>query len=36
MRAVLLAGAHWHDHRVYDREDDWDGLRISSLRELLR
>ena len=36
MRAVLLAGPDWHDHRVYDRENDWDGLRISSLRELLR
>jgi putative hydrolase of the HAD superfamily len=36
MRAVLLAGPDWHDHRVYDRESDWDGLRISSLRELLR
>jgi putative hydrolase of the HAD superfamily len=36
MRAVLLAGPDWHDQRVYDREDDWEGLRISSLRELLR
>jgi putative hydrolase of the HAD superfamily len=36
MRAVLLAGPDWHDHGVYDRESDWDGLRISSLRELLR
>lgn len=36
MRAVLLAGPDWHDHRVYDRESDWAGLRISSLDELLR
>ena len=35
MRAVLLAGPDWHDHRAYDREEDWDGLRISSLEELL-
>ena len=36
MRAVLLAGPDWHDHRVYDQERDWHGLRISSLEELLR
>ena len=34
MRAVLLAGPDWHSNRVYDREKDWDGLRISSLTEL--
>jgi len=34
--AVLLAGPDWHDHRVYDQERDWHGLRISSLEELLR
>jgi hypothetical protein len=36
MRAVLLAGPDWRDHRVYDQERDWHGLRISSLEELLR
>ena len=36
MRAVLLAGPDWHDHRAYDQERDWGGPRISSLEELLR
>jgi putative hydrolase of the HAD superfamily len=36
MRAVLLAGPDWPGHRVYDRERDWSGPRISSLTDLLR
>ena len=35
MSAVLLAGPDWHNHRVYDRERGWAGLRISSLEELV-
>jgi putative hydrolase of the HAD superfamily len=36
MHAVLLAGPDWHgSHRVYDREDGWNGPRIGSLTELL-
>jgi putative hydrolase of the HAD superfamily len=34
MRAVLLAGPDWHEHRDHDRETDWTGLRIGSLTEL--
>lgn len=36
MRAVLLAGTDWHEHRGNDREADWTGLRIGSLTELAR
>lgn len=36
MHAVLLAGPDWPGHRVYDRERDWSGPRISSLDDLLR
>jgi putative hydrolase of the HAD superfamily len=36
MRAVLLAGPDWQgSHRVFDREDGWNGPRIFSLTELL-
>jgi putative hydrolase of the HAD superfamily len=35
MRAVLLAGPDWHDHRDHRTEADWPGPRISSLTELL-
>jgi putative hydrolase of the HAD superfamily len=35
MRAVLLAGPDWHQHRAYNREADWAGPRISSLAQLL-
>jgi putative hydrolase of the HAD superfamily len=34
MRAVLLAGPDWHQHRDDNREADWAGPRISSLTEL--
>jgi putative hydrolase of the HAD superfamily len=36
MHPVLLAGPDWPGYRVYDRERDWPGPRISSLTELLR
>jgi putative hydrolase of the HAD superfamily len=36
MWPVLLAGPDWHSHRVYDRERDWTGPRISSLTQLVR
>jgi len=35
MRAVLLAGADWHQHRDHRTEADWAGPRVSSLLELL-
>jgi putative hydrolase of the HAD superfamily len=35
MRAVLLAGPDWHEHRDHNRESDWPGPRVSSLLELL-
>ena len=35
MRAVLLAGPDWHEHRDPRREMSWTGERISSLTELL-
>ncbi len=36
MHAVLLAGQDWHSsHRVYEREDGWNGPRIGSLTDLL-
>jgi putative hydrolase of the HAD superfamily len=35
MRAVLLAGPDWHDHRDHRTEADWAGPRISSLLELV-
>lgn len=34
MRAVLLAGPDWHEHRDHNRESDWAGERIASLTEL--
>jgi putative hydrolase of the HAD superfamily len=34
MRAVLLAADDWQTNVVYDREEDWDGPRISSLDAL--
>jgi putative hydrolase of the HAD superfamily len=36
MRAVLLAGPDWHAYRDPRREENWAGLRISSLTELCR
>ena len=35
MRAVLLAGADWHQHRDHRTEADWAGPRISSLTDLV-
>ncbi len=35
MRAVLLAGPDWHEHRDHNRETGWAGLRISSLTDLI-
>jgi putative hydrolase of the HAD superfamily len=35
MRAVLLAGPDWHEHRDARTEADWAGPRISSLTDLL-
>lgn len=35
MRAVLLAGPDWHQHRDHRTEADWAGPRISSLLELV-
>jgi putative hydrolase of the HAD superfamily len=35
MRAVLLAGPDWHQHRDHNREADWAGPRISSLADLV-
>ena len=35
MRAVLLAGPDWHEHRDGRTEADWAGPRISSLTDLL-
>jgi putative hydrolase of the HAD superfamily len=34
MRAVLLAADDWATSSVYDREREWNGDRISSLKEL--
>ncbi len=34
MRAVLLAGPDWHEHRDHNRESDWTGPRVGSLTEL--
>jgi len=36
MRAVLLAGDDWATSSVYDREMEWNGARISSLKDLCR
>jgi putative hydrolase of the HAD superfamily len=35
MRAVLLAGPDWHEHRDHRTEADWAGPRISSLLDLV-
>jgi putative hydrolase of the HAD superfamily len=35
MRAVLLAGPDWHQHRDHRTEADWAGPRISSLLDLV-
>ncbi len=35
MRAVLLAGSDWHQHRDHRIEADWAGPRISSLTDLV-
>jgi putative hydrolase of the HAD superfamily len=35
MRAVLLAGSDWHEHRDHRTEADWAGPRITSLLELV-
>lgn len=35
MRAVLLAGPDWHEHRDNRTEADWAGPRISSLLDLV-
>ena len=35
MRAVLLAGPDWHQHRDHRTEADWAGPRISSLTDLV-
>lgn len=35
MRAVLLAGPDWQEHRDHNRETGWTGLRIGSLTELI-
>jgi len=35
MRAVLLAGPDWHEHRDHRTEADWAGRRITSLLELV-
>jgi putative hydrolase of the HAD superfamily len=35
MRAVLLAGPDWHQHRDHRTEADWAGPRISSLTDVL-
>jgi putative hydrolase of the HAD superfamily len=35
MRAVLLAGPDWYQHRDHRTEADWAGPRISSLTDLL-
>jgi putative hydrolase of the HAD superfamily len=35
MRAVLLAGPDWHEHRDRRTEADWAGPRITSLLELV-
>jgi putative hydrolase of the HAD superfamily len=35
MRAVLLAGPDWHEHRDHRTEADWAGSRISSLVDLV-
>lgn len=35
MRAVLLAGPDWHQHRYHEQEARWAGSRISSLTELV-
>ena len=34
MRAILLAGPDWHEHRDHNREEGWTGPRISSLTDL--
>jgi putative hydrolase of the HAD superfamily len=36
MRAVLLAADDWATSSVYDREREWNGDRVSSLRDLCR
>lgn len=36
MRAVLLAADDWATSSVYDRESEWSGDRISSLKDLCR
>jgi hypothetical protein len=35
MRAVLLAGPDWQQHRDHRTEADWAGPRIGSLTDLM-